>query len=306
MIDNLISVIEKFGTDEKCRETLVRLKWPNGVECPHCQSKKISRVAVREIYDCDSCRYQFSVTAGSIFHDSHLPLTKWFFATYVMVESKKGVSANQLKRMLGISYKTAWYLCHRIRKAMTEVSPDPIGGKGCTVEMDETYVGGHKRHVGSGYLGNKTMVLGALERGGEVRLRVEKRSKRGDKKALHGFVADATKPDTTKIYTDDNPGYLGIADADTEDTEHQSVNHSAEEWVRGDVHTNGIEGVWSLFKRSIVGSYHQVSAKHLDSYLDEFEWRFNQRENPYLFRDTLVRMLNSPKMEFKELIKKPA
>jgi transposase-like protein len=143
------------------------------------------------------------------------------------------------------------------------------------------------------------MVLGALERGGQIRLRVEKQKKRGNKKALHAFVAETTKPDTSRIVTDDNPGYSGIADADTE---HHSVNHSAEEWVRGDVHTNGIEGAWSLFKRSIVGSYHQVSAKHLDRYLEEFEFRFNNRENPFLFRDTLTRLVQTEKMEYRELI----
>jgi hypothetical protein len=193
------------------------------------------------------------------------------------------------------------HLCHRIRKAMMEVNPAPIGGKGATVETDETYAGGKKRHAGSGYLGNKTMILGALERGeiSQIRLRVEKNKKWGDKKVLHGFVTETTKPDTSKVYTDDNPGYLGIADADTP---HKSVNHSAEEWVRGDVHTNEIEGVWSLFKRSIVGSYHQVSAKHLDRYLEEFEWRLNQRENPFLFRDTLTRLVTTEKMEYKQLI----
>jgi transposase-like protein len=301
MVDNLMSVVAQYGSDDKCRACLVALKWPNGIECPRCQSKKISRIAAREVYDCDSCRYQFSVTAGSIFHDSHLPLTKWFFAAYVMVESKKGVSANQLKRILGVSYKTAWYLCHRIRKAMDEAKPKPIGA-GKTVEMDETYVGGHRKHVGMGYVDNKTMVLGALERGGEVRLRVEKR-KKPNKETLHSFIKENTHDKTEMICTDEQPAYNGIHDWDTR---HETVNHKAEEWVRGDVHTNGIEGVWSLFKRSIVGSYHQVSAKHLQSYLDEFEWRFNQRENPYLFRDTLVRMLNSPKMEFKELIEKSA
>jgi transposase-like protein len=301
MVDNLMSVVSQYGSDDKCRACLVALKWPNGIECPRCQSKKISRIAAREVYDCDSCRYQFSVTAGSIFHDSHLPLTKWFFATYVMVESKKGVSANQLKRMLGVSYKTAWYLCHRIRKAMDEAKPQQIGA-GNTVEVDETYVGGKRRHVGMGYVGNKTMVLGALERGGEVRIRVEKK-KKPTKDTLHSFIKENTHDNTEMICTDEQPAYNGIRDWNTR---HETVNHKAEEWVRGDVHTNGIEGVWSLFKRSIVGSYHQVSAKHLQSYLDEFEWRFNQRENPYLFRDTLVRMLNSPKMEFKELIEKSA
>lgn len=299
---NLISVIEKFGTDDKCRAALVHLKWPNGIECPRCQSKKISRIAARDVYDCDSCRYQFSVTAGSIFHDSHLPLTKWFFATYVMVESKKGVSANQLGRMLGVSYKTAWYLCHRIRKAMDEAKPKPLGLASGTVEIDETYIGGKRRHVGMGSLEGKTMVLGAVERGGEIRLKVERR-KKATKKTLHHFVLENTAEQTQRLMTDENPGYIGIHDANTT---HESVNHSAEEWVRGDVHTNSVEGVWSLFKRSIVGAYHQVSTKHLQSYLDEFEWRFNQRENPYLFRDTLVRMLNAPKMEFKELIDKSA
>jgi transposase-like protein len=302
MNENLMSVIDKFGTDDKCRTCLVALKWPEGIACPRCQSAKISRIAKRNVYDCDSCRYQFSVTAGSIFHDSHLPLTKWFFATYVMVESKKGVSANQLKRMLGISYKTAWYLCHRIRKAMDEANPKPIGAGG-VVELDETYVGGKRRHVGRGYRENKTMVLGAIERGGEARLKVEHRSKKATTKVLREFINEATADETARLITDEDPSYKGI---DDHNTTHETVNHRAEEWVRGDVHTNSVEGVWSLFKRSIIGSYHQISAKHLQSYVDEFEWRFNQRDNPYLFRDTLVRLLNSPKMEFKELIEKSA
>lgn len=216
-----------------------------------------------------------------------------------MCESKKGISANQLKRMLGISYKTAWYLCHRIRKAMTETDPDLLSG---TVECDETYIGDRRRHVGSGYVDSKTMVLGAIQRGGEIRLRIEKRSKKATKEALQ-FIKETTDPATERIMTDECPGYEGIADADTK---HETVNHRLEEWVRGDVHTNSMEGVWSLFKRSIVGSYHQVSGKHLDAYLDEFEWRFNQRDNPYLFRDTLIRMVKSPKMEFKELTEQSA
>jgi transposase-like protein len=300
MIDNLMSVIDKFGTDDKCRECLVHLKWPKSIECPRCQSRKISRISARNVYDCDSCRYRFSVTAGSIFHDSHLPLTKWFFATYVMVESKKGVSANQLKRMLGVSYKTAWYLCHRIRKAMSEVSPAPLGGPGETIEIDETYVGGKRRGMGRGHVDNKTMVMGAIERGGDCRLRVERNKNRW---AAKNFIVEHTAPDTSRLITDDSTIYTRMSDADTK---HEMVNHSEKEWVRGDVHTNGIEGVWSLFKRSVIGSYHQISTKHMDAYLDEFEWRFNQRDNPYLFRDTLVRLLKSPKMEFKELTEKSA
>lgn len=292
---NLCQLIEKFGSEEKCRRYLEKLRWPDGTTCPRCNSDSVSRIFERSQFDCNSCRYQFSVTAGSIFHDSHLPLWKWFLATYMMIESKKGISANQLKRTLAISYKTAWYLCHRIRKAMLETNPELLSG---TVECDETYVGGHRRHVGSGYVDNKTMVLGALQRGGEIRLRVEKRSKKATKEALHAFIKETTEPATERIITDEYPGYEGIADVDTR---HETVNHRLEEWVRGDVHTNSMEGVWSLFKRSVIGSYHQVSAKHLDAYLDEFEWRFNNRDNPYLFRDTLLRLLGTEKLEYKRL-----
>ena len=291
---DLMKLMQEFDTSEECRTYLEELRWPKGVKCPRCQSEKISRIRERNQFDCDSCRYQFSVTAGSIFHDSHLPLPKWFAAVYLMCEAKKGVSANQLKRTLGVSYKTAWYLCHRIRKAMEEVHPAPLKG---TVEVDETFIGGHRRYVGKGYRGNKSMVLGAIERGGQIRLRVEKRN---DRKTLHGFINQTTAPNTERIVTDEWPAYRGIADADTK---HETVDHHKEEWVRGDVHTNSIEGVWSLFKRSVVGSYHQVSAKHLDRYLDEFEFRFNNRRNPYLFRDTILRLIASTALQYKELTK---
>ncbi|HTU47894.1 MAG TPA: IS1595 family transposase [Bryobacteraceae bacterium] len=297
---NLCALIERFGSEQKCRRYLEKLRWPEGAVCPRCQSQSISRVFERDQFDCNSCRYQFSVTAGSIFHDSHLPIWKWFLATYMMIESKKGISANQLKRTLSVSYKTAWYLCHRIRRAMLEMRRELLSG---TVECDEIYIGGRRRHVGSEYVDNKTKVLGALQPGGEIRLRVEKRSKKATKEGLHQSIKETTDPATQRIMTDECPGYKGIADADTK---YEAVKHRLEEWVRGDVHTNSMEGVWSLFKRSIVGSYHQVSAKHLDAYLDEFEWRFNQRENPYLFRDTLIRLLRSPRIEFKKLIEKTA
>src|ERR1041385_2743788 len=136
---NLVNLIERFGTDEKCREHLVSVRWPKGVECPRCKSKSISKVLERNQYDCNQCRYQFSVTSGTVFHDTHLPLWKWFLATYLMCESQKGMRANQLKRTLGVAYKTAWYLCHRIRSAMVEANPEPLEG---VIEADETYIGG--------------------------------------------------------------------------------------------------------------------------------------------------------------------
>jgi transposase-like protein len=289
---DLMRLMEQFDTSEQCRTYLEGLRWRDGVKCPRCQSAKISRIRERNQCDCDSCRYQFSVTAGSIFHDSHLPLPKWFAAVYLMCEARKGVSANQLKRTLGVAYKTAWYLCHRIRKAMEEANPVPLKG---TVEVGETFIGGHRRGVGRGNRIGKTLVLGAIERGGQIRLSVEKRRNR---KALHGFINKNTAPETGRIMTDDWYAYRGIQDADTK---HETVNHSEEEWVRGDVHTNNIEGVWSLFKRSVVGSFHQVSAKHLDRYLNEFEWRFNGRKNPYLFRDTMIKLLQSEALTYERL-----
>lgn len=166
------------------------------------------------------------------------------------------------------------------------------------MEVDETYVGGRRRNVGRGYRGNKTMVLGALQRGGHIRLKVEKRD---DKATLQTFVADHVSPNVARIYTDEHPGYTGL-DADSGEVGlHQTVNHSAKEYVRGDVHTNSVESAFGLFKRAVVGSYHQVSAKHLDRYLDEFEFRFNNRKNPYLFCDTLMRVVHASALPYEKL-----
>jgi transposase-like protein len=288
---NLISLIERYGNEDKCRAYLEELRFPDGVICPHCGSKSISRVLKPRVFDCNSCRYQFSVTSGTTFHDSHLPLWKWFATVYLMIESKKGISANQVKRTLGVSYKTAWYLCHRIRSAMSNDTQSLLKG---IVEVDETLVGGKTEGMGHGYKGNKAIVIGAIERGGESRLDVIDHV---DHDTLHNFINEYSEPDA--VYTDNFPAYNGIAN---EVIRHETVNHSADEWVRGSVHTNSVENIWSLLKRSIVGSYHQVSKKHLDSYLDELEWRFNNRENPYLFRDTLLKLIKSENMEYKELI----
>ena len=212
-----------------------------------------------------------------------------------MCEAKKGISANQMERTIGVAHKTAWYLCHRIREAMTDARPRRLTG---TVEVDETYIGGKRRGMGRGYVGNKAMVVGAVQRGGDIRMKVEKRD---DKATLHGFIEDHVSPRVTNIYTDEHPSYQGL-DNDAGDTGlHQTVNHSAKEYVRGDVHTNSIEGAFGLFKRGIIGSFHQVSHKHLDRYLDEFEFRYNNRKNPYLFRETLRRLVAGNHLEYKSL-----
>lgn len=291
-----MKLMEEFGTDDKCREVLEELRWPDAVKCPRCESEKISRIEKRDQFDCDECRYQFSVTSGTIFHDTHLPLQKWFVAIYLTVESKKGISANQMKRVLGVSYKTAWYLCHRIRTAMTEMNPKPLKG---TVEVDEAFIGGKLTGIPHGrgyYLANKSIVAGIIERGGDVRM---SKIKKLDRKTLHAFIKGHIHPKTKLIVTDDNKSYGGIAD---HDTRHETVNHKIGEYVRGNIHTNTIENVWSLLKRSVAGSYHKLSEKHLDRYLDELEWRFNNRKNPYLFADTLKKLLGSGKLEYKELV----
>ena len=248
----------------------------------------------RSQYDCNACRYQFSATSGTIFHDSHLPLSKWFLATYIMTESKKSVSAKQIERTLCTTYRTAWHLCHRIRSAVRDANAELLRG---IVEVDGTYVGGKTRGTGHGYRGNKSIAIGAVQRGGKICLQVIDRA---TKATLHKFIADNTAPDTQAIYTDQFPACHGIAD---EHTRHESVNHSKEEWVRGDVHTNGIESVWSLLKRSIVGAYHKVSMKHLDAYLDELEHRFNNRKNEFMFRDTLTKLVTAAKLPYRDLVK---
>jgi len=289
---NIMKLIEQYSDENACRDMLAKLRWHDGVQCPRCSSKSIRNSYTRDQYDCGSCGYQFSVMTGTIFQDTHLPLQKWFIAIYLMIESKKGISANQMKRTLNISYKTAWYLCHRIRNAMITKTGKQLNG---IIEVDETWVGGKRKDVGHGFKGNKVLAVGAVERNGDAVLQAIRHA---DRETLHKFIHSHTAPDTEAIYTDDWPAYNGIAD---KDIRHETVNHSANEWVRGDVHTNSVENIWSLLKRSIVGSYHQVSKKHLDAYLDELEWRFNNRDNPYLFRDTLLKLIQSENLPYEEL-----
>lgn len=296
---NLVKLIERYADEEKARAYLEGLRWPEDVTCPRCSSEKVSRVRSRGQFDCDSCGYQFSVTSGTVLHDTHLPLWKWFLATYLMCEARKGVSANQLKRTLGVAYKTAWYLCHRIRSAMTQDGP-PLTG---IVEADETYIGGKPRNKASSRQeaakhrrDNKTVVVGAIQRGGELRVRAIPNAKARN---IKGFLGDVVDDGAEAIYTDAFRSYRGI---DDENTRHEWVDHSIEEWVRGDVHTNGIESAWSLFDRAVIGSYHKLSAKHMPAYLDEFVFRFNNRDNPYLFRDTLLRLLSAERLTYEALV----
>jgi transposase-like protein len=294
---NLADLVDQFGSNDRCRDYLEALRWPDGAECPKCGSKSVSRIKTRKQLDCNACRCRFSVLAGTVFQDSKLPLWKWFAAIYLICESKKGISALQVKRMLKIgSYETAWYLCHRIRSAMTDES-DKLSG---TVEIDETYIGGVVRGKGRAYTGNKSMVVGAVERGGRVKLRVVEKGKPGEVKK---FIKETVADDAEAIYTDESNIYGDLNDYNTE---HRRVNHTAKEWVNGNVHTNTVESVWSLFDRGVIGSYHKVSKKHLPAYLKEFEFRFNSRENPHLFRDTILALIDSEALTYTKLTKTAA
>jgi transposase-like protein len=292
---NLPALIEQFGSEDRCRAYLEDLRWPDGLECPRCGHTTISRIRERNQFECDakSCRYQFSVTAGSTFHDSHLPLWKWFLGVYLMVESRKGISAKQLQRTLGVSYKTAWYLAHRIRDAMGSIEESPLVG---VVEVDERLVGGRADGKGRGHRENKTVVIGAIQRRGHVRLRVIPNTRKHN---FEGFIRDSVK-EPEAIFTDELRSYDDVAS--TAQTRHETVSQKADEGVRGDVHTNSVESVWSLFKRSIIGSDHQLSVKHLPANLDEMEWRFKNRNNPFLFRDTLLVLLHSDPLPYKERV----
>ncbi len=300
---DLCGLIAQFGDNQRCRNYLEGLRWHDGVRCPKCNGEKISSILKRDQYNCDneSCRYQFSVTAGTIFHDTHLPLIKWFLAAYLLCQSRKGMSANQIKRMLGISYKTAWYLCHRIRAAMAYA--DWERGKLCgTVEVDETYVGGKK--IGQGvYAGKraKEVVIGIRQRGGELRFFHAEDAKSG---TLAKYIAENISTEYVDvIVTDEFAAYPhAMRRAGVDGEKHKMIQHKARNYVDGEIHTNTVESAFSLLKRGIMGTWHRVSAKHLQAYLDEMCFRFDNRKNPFLFRDTLKRMLNADNLEFKALI----
>jgi transposase-like protein len=294
----LVDVITMFDTDERCRELLVRLRWPNGPECPRCKMPAVELATAKQLFYCKGCDYQFSVTSGTVFNDSHLPLQKWFLATLLLCESRKGHSANQMKRELGISYKTAWYLCHRIRYAMTEVHKMLDG----TVEIDETYVGGKQKGKGHAYgKRQKEVVVGIIKRSGELKFI---HIKEGNAKAIREVLSEHVSEDVDVIVTDESVLYpSGLPQSQV--SKRKAVNHSAEEYVRWEdgfmVTTNTVESAFSLLKRGIIGTWHRISPKHLASYLNEMTFRFNRRKSHTLFLDTLRHMVTAPVLTFERL-----
>jgi len=293
----LLEMLNKYSTDDKCREILTKLRWPEGVRCPRCNEDRVFWIEDRNQFECSSCSYQFSVTTGTVFNDTHLPLQKWFAATYLLCESKKGMSACQVQRTLGMSYKTAWYLCHRIRAAMGEVNKKMLSG---TVEMDETYIGGKMKGRGMQAARDaKEIVIVLRERGGDLRFFHAEDVKAG---TLAKYIKENVSADVDVMMTDDFLSYPFAMDrAGVDRKKHKVIRHNSGVYVMGNVHTNTAENAFSLLKRGIMGTWHKISAKHLASYLQEMEFRFNRRNRSDLFIDTLRHMITAPVLTFQRL-----
>jgi transposase-like protein len=263
-----------FTNEAAARKHLEKLCWPNGPVCPHCgESEKIKKLKGKShrpgLYQCNGCRKSFTVTVGTIFEDSHIKLHKWLLAFHLMVASKKGISSHQLHRMLGITYKSAWFMTHRIREAMKADYAHMLGGSN-PVEADETFIGtkpGAKKRKGYGH---KNAVLSLVERGGEVRsFHVPGVSA----KTLRPYLKYHIDPDA-HLMTDDAGQYRILG---PEFEQHDVVAHSNEEYVRGEAHTNTVEGFFSILKRGLIGTYQHVSVQHLQRYVTEFDFRYNHR-----------------------------
>ena len=271
-----------FHDADAAREHLEAQRWPDGPQCPHCRERvKVTALTGKShrkgLYQGKSCRKQFSVTVGTVFERSKIPLNKWVLATHLMTSSKKGMSAHQLHRILGVTYKTAWFMCHRIREAMGGTSPNgngPIGGKNKVVESDETYVGGKARNVHkSKPIPKKHAVVTLVERDGDVRAthvpRVTAKNVR-DHLVTKASRKSHLMTDEARIYVNTGKQFSG----------HSSVNHSAGEYVRlgSFVHVNTAESFHALLKRGIYGAFHAVSEQHLQRYVNEFAFRWNGRK----------------------------
>ena len=270
--DSLYSLFEVFPDEQTCLDHLRAIRWRDGEFCPYCGDNRVYHFSDRKTFKCGACRQRFSIKVGTIFENTKLPLRKWFMAIWLITNHPKGVASTTLAKDLKITQKSAWFVTHRLRHAArTNSFNAPLKG---TVEADTTFVGGkdHNRHAKDrtkGYGGKgKAVVLGIVERDGELR-------------AEH--ITDNNSPTIRKgIRENVAPGAKIMSDGDASfrmpEYENEHVEHSAGEYVRGDVHTQKIDSVWALLKRQIIGIHHWVSPKHLQKYVDEMSWRFNRRD----------------------------
>lgn len=272
-----------FTDPEKAREHFEAIRWPNGPYCPYCGViDRVAPLGGKSMgpgwYHCKDCRRKFTAAVGTIYERSHIPMTKWLLATHLMCASKKGMSAHQLHRMIGLPYKTAWFMAHRIREGMRDLNPapTPMGGEGKVVEADETYIGGkeknkHRRKRNAANIGGmgKEIAFALVERQGRVRTH---HIQSVTAKTLRPFLVEQLHA-STRLMTDDAGQYRHM----NRDFRHDVVNHGIGEYVRGEAHTNTVESYFAILKRGITGTYHHVSQQHLKRYLAEFDFRYNER-----------------------------
>ena len=293
---NIIDTIKRFPDQATCVAYLEGLRWQDEPECPYCKSKRSTKRVETYRHQCHSCNKSYSVLVGTIFESTKLPLTQWFLAIALILNAKKGLSARQLSRDLGVNRKTGWYLQMRIRRAMEEGEDNGLF-KGI-VEIDETFIGGKKANHSkkkrqerrdnqlqtTGYQ-DKQPVIGLLERDGRIKLQVVEKA---HGKTIKPIVEQVVSKDAT-IVTDGFGGYAGLNKIFRE---HQVLNKEKEEYTKGKYHTNTIEGFWTLLKRGIYGQYHKVSRRHLQSYLDEFTFKYNHRTDKLIFEVLINKIAN--------------
>lgn len=298
---SLYEFFSKFPNEESARKYFELKRWNGHVRCPHCGSDHITECKDGKPmpYRCKTCRKFFSVRFGTILEESKLPLHKWLMCMYLLATSRKGISSVQVSKILGVTQKTAWFLCHRIREVWMKSKKDKLDG---IIEIDETYIGGleknkkksQKRSWGRGPSGKLTVVGGRSREGKIVTSTVPDNKK----ETLHGFINDNIEKGST-VMTDTWKSYNGLTGFT-----HHTINHSVKEFVRGIVHTNGIESFWAILKRGYYGIYHYMSEKHLNRYIHEFSFRYNtSKENVLDFLGKTIEMMEGKRLSYCDLKK---